>query len=197
MDRVDKDAQGNVTREIDESSILQETEKKEPAKIKDTIGKDIDNPHAGLPVSWANAERKGFELFSENDVITYNIKSVEGFNTLIPDPAVQLYVIQKGLDTFQQIQLTAFFKSLAENTTEPTPAFTGVTLDLRVGIGEDGDYSINKAPTKRAQSPMDKLIKNLQATGYTEAQIQAVLALLTAQGAAPGTEVVEEEEVVA
>jgi hypothetical protein len=190
-----KDAQGNITREIDESSILQETDKKEPAKIKGLDGKEIDNPHAGLPVSWANAERKGFEVFSENDVVTYNIKSVEGFNLLIPDPATQLYIIQKGLDTFQQAQLTAFFKALAENTSEPTPAYTGATLDLRIGVGEDGEYSINKTPSKRAMSDEDKLIKQLRAIGTPEDKIAAVLAVIRASSAPAVQEEEAEQEV--
>lgn len=192
------DGQGNLTTVIKTSSVVSESDKKEPEKIKDAEGKEIPNPYAGLPVSWANAERDGLVLFSENDAISYSVKSFEGAELLNPDPAMRLYIYNKGLAVFQTSLVQAYMKSLKEGTAEPEAEFNGVTLDLRVGTDDEGTYSINKAPQRRAQTDEDKLVKLLKATGKTDEQIAMILAVINAQAVAEtqtGTEQESEAEV--
>lgn len=192
------DGQGNVTKTISKSSILGETDKKEPEKLKD----GTPNPHAGVSTSWAEAERDGFEMFNENDIIGYSVTSWEGAELLNPDPAMRLYIYNRGLATFQTSVTNALMKSLKESegaaaSSELEPEFNGVTVDLRVGTNEDGDYSINKAPARRAVDPEDKLIKMLRATGADEAKIQAVLAIVRATQASEAAvaDAAQEQEV--
>lgn len=187
------DGQGNVTKTISKSSILGETDKKEPEKLKD----GSPNPHAGVSTSWAEAERDGFEKFNENDIVGYSVTSWEGAELLNPDPAMRLYIYNRGLATFQTSVANALMKSLKEETAgELQPEFDGVTVDLRVGTDEEGNYSINKAPARRAVDPEDKLIKMLRATGASEDKIQQVLAIVRATAAAEaGTADAKQEEV--
>ena len=185
------DGQGNLTKVIVKSSILGETDKKEPEKLKDgTL-----NPHAGLPTSWAEAERDGFELFAENDVIGYSVKDFSGAELLNPDPAMRLYIYNRGLSTFQTSVANALMKSLKEETTEPEAEFSGLTVDLRVGTDEEGNYSINKAPSRRSTTDEEKLVKLLKATGKTDAQIALILAVINASTKETAEQ--QEEEVVA
>src|SRR5882672_2266638 len=159
------DGQGNVTKTITKSSILTEKEKKEPEKLKD----GTPNPHSGMSTDWADAERDGFEVFNENDVISYSVTSWDGAELLNPDPAMRLYIYNRGLATFQTSVANALMKSLKEETSgELVPEFNGVAVDLRVGIDEEGNYSINKQPARRAVYPEDKLIKMLRAAGASE-----------------------------
>lgn len=188
------DGQGNVTKTITKSSILTEKEKKEPEKLKD----GTPNPHANMSTDWADAERDGFEVFNENDVVSYSVTSWDGAELLNPDPAMRLYIYNRGLATFQTAVANALMKSLKEETSgELVPEFNGVTVDLRVGIDEEGNYSINKQPARRAVDPEDKLIKMLRATGASEEKIAAVLAIVraTAASEAAVADVKEEVEV--
>jgi hypothetical protein len=178
------DGQGNLTTVIKTSSVVSESDKKEPDKIKDASGAEVPNPYAGLPVSWANAERDGLVLFSENDAISYSVKSFEGAEILNPDPAMRLYIYNKGLAVFQTSLVQAYMKSLKEGTTEPEAEYNGTTLDLRVGIDDEGTYSINKAPSSRRLTDEDKLVKLLKATGKTDAQIAMILVVINASQAA-------------
>lgn len=186
------DGQGNVTKTITKSSILTEKEKKEPEKLKDGTA----NPHAGMSTDWADAERDGFEVFNENDVVSYSVTSWDGAELLNPDPAMRLYIYNRGLATFQTAVANALMKSLKEETSgELVPEFNGVTVDLRVGIDEEGNYSINKQPARRAVDPEDKLIKMLRATGADEAKIAAVLAIVRATAAADSAVADVKEEI--
>jgi len=188
------DGQGNVTKTITKSSILTEKEKKEPEKLKD----GTPNPHSGMSTDWADAERDGFEVFNENDVISYSVTSWDGAELLNPDPAMRLYIYNRGLATFQTSVANALMKSLKEETSgELVPEFNGVAVDLRVGIDEEGNYSINKQPARRAVDPEDKLIKMLRAAGASEEKIAAVLAIVraTAASEAAVADVKEEVEV--
>jgi hypothetical protein len=182
--QVDSDGQGTMKTVIVKSSILAETEKKEPAtiKVKDEAGnsKEVPNPYAGLPSVWAEAERDGFELFSENKAIIYSAKSLEALELLSPDPAIRLYIYQTGLSSIQTARANAFAKALDENAASPTPLYNGETLDLQSGIGEDGEFSFNKQPSKRGLTDEDKMVKLLKAQGKTDAQIQAILAIINA-----------------
>jgi hypothetical protein len=191
------DGQGNITRNISGFSVVSESDKKEPDKIKVTdkstgVVTEVPNPYAGQPVSFANAEREELELFSENDVILYDVKSFEGAEFLIPDPAIRLYIFRRGLSTFQTALANGLMKSYAEGTTD-TPEFNGITVDLRVGTDEEGTYSINKAPARRAMTLDDKLYKVLIAAGKTDAEARALIAVINATSASVA--VAEQEEV--
>jgi hypothetical protein len=150
---------GNTVSTIKTRSILVESEKKEPEKSKD----GTPNPLAGVAVNWANAERAKLTQFSENEFVTYDINSLEGFTLLYPDPKQQLYVIQKGHSAFQTQLIQAATKALKEDVAEPTPEFDGQTIDLRVGVGEAGEYSLNNLPSKQKVSTLDKFIKQANA----------------------------------
>ena len=139
----------------------------------------------GVPQNWAKAVADGFTQFSENDVLTYNVKSLEGIDLLVPDKAQQLYIFQTGLATVQTARANAFMKSLKEGTAEPTADYDQVELDLRVGVDDEGTYSINKTPSRRGLSNEDKLRKQLTAMGVSEDKQEAVLAAMLAAMTAP------------
>ena len=184
---------GETRQTLDKRSTVQESDKKEPETIKDAEGKAIPNPYAGQPVSFANAERSGLEVFSENEYIQYSVKSWEGAALLIPDEAQRLYIFQNGLSNYQTSRIQASMKELVEDATEPTPLYNGVTIDLAVGItNDDGtvSYSIQQAPQRKSMSDEDKLIKQLRAMGTPEDKISLIVALMNQK--APAAD--EEEE---
>lgn len=188
------DGQGNVKTVIDKLSILSETEKKEPATIKGPDGTMIPNPYAGLSTTWANAEREGYTAFNNNDVIVYDLKDLSAFETLCPDPAIRLYIVQTGLSSIQTARANAFVKAQAENTSEPTPLYNDETLDLQVGIGDDSEFSFNKAPSRRGLSGDEKMVRMLTAAGYKPEAIAAALAFLKTQQAEDSAAGVQAEE---
>lgn len=145
---------------------------KEQRVAQETAAKDKDS---GQPRAWAEAEKEGLVLFNENTATSYTIKALEGFEMLVPDPEQRLYIINTGLNNVQTAKIQSFMKANEENATEPTPSFNQVDLDLRVGIGEDGEYSIQKAPQRRSLSDREKLDRLLTAMGKTEEQKQAIL----------------------
>jgi hypothetical protein len=187
---------GNTTSVIKSRSILVESEKKEPEKLKD----GTPNPLSGVAVNWANAERAGLTQFSENEFVTYDINSLEGFTLLYPDPKQQLYVIQKGHSAFQTQLIQAATKALKEDTAEPTPELDGQTVDLRVGTDEAGTFSLNNLPSKQKVSTLDKFIKQanalLDSLGIPEdgrpALIAGIVANLQAAATPATTEDAEE-----
>ena len=173
------DASGNTTTVIKTQSILVESEKKD---------KD------GKAVNWANAEAAGLTLFNENEFTTYDIKSLDGFTLLYPDPKQQLYIIQKGHSAWQTQCIQAAMKANKEGEAEPTPELDGLNIDLRVGVDENGTYSIATLPSKRGLSLEDKLMKQLVAAGYSEAD--ASTAVLTLIKTMQQNQTTEEEETV-
>lgn len=179
------DANSNTTTVIKTQSILVESEKKEPEKLQDGSA----NPNAGKPVNWANAEKQGLKVFNENEFTTYDIKSLDGFALLYPDPKQQLYIIQKGHSAWQTQCIQAAMKANKDGEAEPTPELDGQTIDLRVGVDENGTFGIGTLPSKRGLSLDDKLLKQLVAAGYSEDQAEAaVRALLASMQAAPEAE---------
>lgn len=136
---------------------------------------DSKDKKTGLSVNWQKAEDDGFVLFSQNDAIAYSVKSQEGFELLSPDEEIRMYIINTGLSTIQTARAQAFMKANAENTAEPEPLYNDATLDLRVGVGEDGEFSINKTPSRRSLSDIEKLIKQLTALGLGPDQMKDVL----------------------
>jgi hypothetical protein len=175
------DSEGKTT--IKERRISAATDKKAPEKKAD----GSPNPYAGLSTTWAKAEEDGLTLFNENEVITYSVKSIDGFEALCPDPAIRLYIIQTGLASVQTARANALMKAMKENTSEPEPEFTDYTLDLAKGVDEDGLYSINKTPTRRGLSEIEKLVKYLTALGVPPEKQEAMLQVLASQSA-PATE---------
>ena len=136
---------------------------------------------SGLATNWQNAEDAGFILFSENDVITYSVKNEAAFAELVPSPEQRMYIIAAGLSTIQTARANAFMKPLKENTPEPEPEYNQVELDLRTGIGEDEEYSLNKAPSRKTTSPLEK-IKKIMAALNLSPEDQAEMLLSLASG---------------
>lgn len=129
----------------------------------------------GLSQNWQKAEDDGLNLFSENEIVSYTAKSLEGFQSLVPDPEQQMYIINAGLSSIQTSKVQAFMKANVENASEPTPEFNQVTLDLRVGLGDEGDYSIQKAPQRRSLTDQEKLEKTLKSLNLAPEQLEALL----------------------
>ena len=153
--------EGDTTKTvISEKRIMQETAAK---------------ASSGLSQNWQKAEDDGLAVFNENEVISYAVNSQEGFELLIPDADQRLYIINAGLGNLQTSKAQAFMKAMAENTTEPTPQFNQHTLDLRVGLGEDNEYSIQVAPQRRTLTDQQKLEKTLKGLNLSPAELQQLL----------------------
>lgn len=166
------DENGKTT--IKETRILAETAKKASEKLKN----GEVNPFAGLSTNWADAEEEGFTLLSENEVVVYNVKSFAGAAILSPDETIRLYIYNVGLASIQTARANALMKATKENTAEPEAEFNQVVIDLRVGVNDDGDYSLNKAPSRRTVDPLDKLIKQMSVMGISPEKISQMLAVM-------------------
>ena len=154
--------EGDTTKTvIQEQRIMQET----AAKDKNT----------GLSQNWQKAEDDGLVVFNENEVVSYAVNSQEGFELLIPDPEQRLYIINAGIGNLQTSKAQAFMKAMAENAAEPTPQFNQATLDMRVGIGDESEYSIQNAPQRRALTDQQKLEKTLKSLNLAPDALEALL----------------------
>ena len=165
---------------IKETRILAEADKKAPEKDKN----GAPNPYAGLAINWAKAEEDGLTLFSENEVIRYNIKSLDGAEFLSPDPAIRLYIYQVGLASVQTARANALMKAQKEGTADPEPEFNQVTVDLRTGTDDEGSYSLNRAPSRKSVSEIEKFTRQanslLAAMGIPEEERAAKIAAMVA-----------------
>ncbi len=158
---------GTITEGDSTKTIIKEQRIMQEAAAKDK--------KTGLAQNWQKAEDDGLELFNENEVISYAVNSEDAFTLLVPDAEQRLYIINAGLGNLQTSKAQSFMKAMQENTTEPTPLFDGVTLDVRVGISDDGEYSIQNAPQRRTltdQQKLEKLLKNMK---LSPDQLQAML----------------------
>lgn len=154
--------EGDTTKTtIGEQRIMQETAAKDKK--------------SGLSQNWQKAEDDGLVVFNENEVVSYAVNSQEGFELLIPDAEQRLYIINAGLSNLQTSKAQAFMKAMAEGTAEPTPQFNQTTLDMRVGIGEDQEYSIQVAPQRRTLTDQQKLEKTLKSLNLAPDQLEALL----------------------
>ena len=140
--------------------------------LAETAAKD---KNTGLSQNWQKAEDDGLVLFNENEITSYAVNSQEGFELLVPDPEQRLYIINSGLGNLQTSKAQGFMKAMQENATEPTPAFNQESLDLRVGVGEDGEYSIQNAPQRRSLTDQQKLERTLKALNLPPDQLEALL----------------------
>lgn len=161
-------------------------------KIKSQAEATAKDKDSGIAANWAKLEKEGWTLLSENEFIRYSVKSLEGFTALVPEEAQQVYIIQCGLNYIQNAKANAVMTALKEGAPEPTPLFNQDTIDLRTGVGENGEYSINEAPSRKSLSDVDKLLKMLDAMGVPADKRDAVLAALAATNAA--SEVTQEAQ---
>jgi len=182
--KTEVDADGKTT--IAKKSSVAETDKKSPEKLKD----GSKNPNAGLSDNWAKLEAEGYTLLSENEFIKYSVKTVEAAQLLVPDEAQFVYIFQSGLNYLQNAKANGVMTALKEGTSEPEPLYNQLTIDLRVGVDEEGSYSINEAPSRRSLSDEDKLRKQLTAMGVPADKQEAVLAAMLAAMATPEEEAV-------
>ncbi len=155
------DSDGTTKTVLGERRIMQET----AAKDKNT----------GLSQNWQKAENDNLILFNENEVISYAANSWEGAEILVPDSDQRLYIFNAGLSNLQTSKAQAFMKTMAEGTAEPTPQFNQTTLDLRVGIGDEGEYSIQNAPQRRTLTDQQKLEKTLKSLNLAPEALEALL----------------------
>lgn len=140
--------------------------------MQGTTAKDKDS---GLSQNWKKAEDDGLVVFNENEVVSYAINSQEGFELLVPDPEQRLYIINAGLGNLQTSKAQAFMKAMVEGAPEPTPQFNQITLDLRVGIGDESEYSIQNAPQRRTLTDQQKLEKTLKSLNLAPEALEALL----------------------
>ncbi|MDR3392474.1 MAG: hypothetical protein P4L77_12155 [Sulfuriferula sp.] len=136
---------------------------------------DKNDPLFGLATNWAKLEREGWTLLCENEFVRYNIKSVDGFFALVTDKDQQNYIIQCGLNYAMNAKANAAMVALKDGTPEPTPEFDGETIDLRVGVGSEGKYSINEPPSRKSLTDIEKLMKTLGGLNLTQEQKEAML----------------------
>lgn len=157
--------EGDTTRiAIDEQRIIGEGAQKDKK--------------TGLFSAWQRAEDEGLTLFCENEVIMYNVRTLDGFTALVPDPEQQLYIINLGLSTVQSQKVQSFMKATTETGGDMVPDFNQVTLDLRTGVGESEEYSIQKAPQRRALSELDRALASLRKLGLPEDKVQEMLEVI-------------------
>lgn len=161
-------------------------------KIKSQAEADKKDSKTGLSINWQKLEdekdKEGnslWTLFNENEFTRYQVKDEAGFEQVVPDVNQRVYIIQCGLNYIMNAKANAAMTALKDGTPEPEPLFNQNTIDLRVGVGEDGAYSINEAPSRKSLTDLDKLIKNLVAMGLTtpEQQEPILLALAAAKAA--------------
>jgi hypothetical protein len=168
-------------------------------KIKSQAEADKKDAKTGVSVNWQKLEeakdKEGnplWTLFNENEFVRYKLAEVSAFDALVPDKTQQLYIIQCGLNYLMNAKANGAMTALDEGKPEPTPLFNQNTIDLRTGVGDAGEYSINEAPSRKSLTDLDKLIKNLVAMGLTtpEQQEPILLALAAAKSleAASGQE---------
>jgi len=143
---------------------------------------------SGLPENWARAEKEGMTVFNENEFVRYAVKTKDAAALLIPDETQYMYIFQAGLNYLQNAKANAVSVAQKEGTPEPEAEFNGLTIDLRIGTDNEGTNSINEAPTRRAQTDEEKLIKMLKASNKTDEQIQQILAIVRATAAASSTD---------
>jgi hypothetical protein len=153
-------------------------------KIKAQAEADKKDAKTGVSVNWQKLETEGWSLLNENEFVRYQIKSLDGFKTLVPEEAQQTYIIQCGLNYIMNAKANAAMTTLVDGAPEPTAKFQSETIDLRVGVGEDGEFSINEAPSRKSLSDVDKLVKQLRAMGIADDQIEGVLTAMAAAKAA-------------
>jgi len=161
-------------------------------KIKSQAEADKKDPKTGLSVNWQKLEdakdKEGnplWTLFNENEFTRYQLKDIAAFDALVPDKTQQLYITQCGLNYVMNAKANGAMTALEEGKPEPTPLFNQNTIDLRTGVGDAGEYSINEAPSRKSLTDLDKLIKNLVAMGLDtpEKQEPILLALAAAKSA--------------
>lgn len=145
----------------------------------------------GVAQNWAKIESEkdkegnpAWTLFNENEFVRYTVKSLEGFTTLVPDETQQIYIIQSGLNYLQNAKANAAMTAMKDGAPEPTPLFNQETIDLRVGVGEAGEFSINEPPSRKSLTDVEKLTKMLLGMGYTQEMVDVALKTLAATQAA-------------
>jgi cysteinyl-tRNA synthetase len=170
----------SVTGEVTAKTTITEIQAK-----AETAKKDKDT---GVSANWVKAEKDGFSLLTENEVIRYTVKSKAGIDLLVPDEAQQIYIFQSGLNYLQNSKANAIAVALKENTPEPEPEYSNATIDLR--------EAINEPPSRRSLSEIDKLVKLLTAMGVpANKQAEVIATMLAAKASAEPEEVEEEVEI--
>jgi len=147
----------------------------------ETAKKDKDT---GVSANWAKAEKEGFVLFNENEIVRYTVKNETGFALLVPSEEQRVYIIQSGLNYLQNAKANALSVAVKEGTPEPEPEYNGVEIDLR--------DSINEPPSRRSLSEIEKLVKQLTALGVpAHKQAETIAFILASKESVEETETVE------
>ena len=174
----------------DGKTVVDKIKAQAEASAKDT---KKDSPTYGLATNWAKLENDGWTLLCENEFVRYNVKSLEGFTSLVTDREQQIYIIQCGLNYAMNAKANAAMVALKDGTPEPTPEFDGETIDLRVGVGSEGKYSINEPPSRKSLTDLEKLMKTLDGLNLSQEQKEAMLLQVASAFSAAKSEGVEQE----
>jgi hypothetical protein len=149
------------------NTVITDTKIQAEAQAKVT---DPKSPYVGMAVNWAKLEEAGYTLFSENEFIRYTVKSVEGFQHLIPAEDQQVYIMQAGLNYIQNAKSNKLMDELLEGAPEPTPASNQETIDLR--------EAINEVPKRQSLTGLEKLLKMLPNISLTDDERKNLIATL-------------------
>ena len=101
--------------------------------------------------NWNAQEEKGAVVLSQNDFLFYSLTDLAGFDSLVPDAAQRLYIVQKGIDAIQTAAANQKMAELAEKKTVEDPdvfLYNDDTIDLK--------EAINRPPQKKNLTPEEK-----------------------------------------
>ena len=153
-------------------------------KKKDSEGNEIEEvAYEGLPSvlsqtqtgkNWEEAEKRGATVLAENAHKFYTLVSLDGFETLIPDEAQRLYVVQKGMDAIQTAAANQAQMEFEEKNSKDDPDVfvnNGVTIDLR--------EALNTPPKRKNLTDEEKFMKAVGA--LPQDKVKAMLAAFAAQ----------------
>ena len=131
-------------------------------------------------MSWKKAEEAGFQQLNEVEFIKYTVKTMAGFETLVPDLAQRMYITNAGIAYVQNAKANAKTVEMQEDGI--TPVYNAQTIDLI--------DSLREPPSKRSLSDEEKLMRTVSTMNLNDKQIADLLRMI-----AKRHDVVEEVEV--
>jgi len=125
-------------------------------------------------VNWKKMEAAGNTLINTNEFTRYILKTMKGFELLVPSEEQRLYISQAGLNYIQNSKANGYMNDFAED--KITPVNNDQTIDLREGI--------NDPPQKRALTDQEKLERLVKSMGLSAEDMQKMFADLAKNFAA-------------
>jgi hypothetical protein len=150
------------------------------AKLKEDgeIDKIVAKAESANQENWKKLEASGHVQWSSNEFVKYIVKTMQGFELLVPDEEQRLYIIQSGLNYVQNSKVNGFMVERQE-ADQALPKYNNETIDLR--------ESINIPPEKRALTDSQKLERLIKSLGLSPAESKSLLDAASANYAAQAT----------